>query len=104
MKYVPYDIVFCCNRDFFFQLQVILLDFGATRDFSQKFTDGYIRVIRAAADGDRDDVLVKSQDLGFLTGYETKVKYLCIICKLVFFCELHSFKVLFDYRYSKLDL
>ena len=69
--------VFCWHDslcDIFLPLQVILLDFGATRDFSQKFTDGYIRVIRAAADGDRHEVLVKSQDLGFLTGYETKVK------------------------------
>ncbi|NP_001087459.1 acoenzyme Q8B L homeolog [Xenopus laevis] len=53
--------------------KVILLDFGASREFGEKFTDDYIEVIKAAADGDRAKVLQKSQDLRFLTGFETKV-------------------------------
>lgn len=52
--------------------KIVLLDFGATRDFSVRFVDGYIQIIKAAADNDRDGVLKHSQDLGFLTGYETK--------------------------------
>ncbi|CAM9499011.1 unnamed protein product [Lampetra fluviatilis] len=52
--------------------QVALLDFGASREFSQLFTDDYIEVVRAAADGDTERVLQKSRDLKFLTGYETK--------------------------------
>ena len=32
-----------------------------------------MKIIKAAADSDRDKVLKYSQDLGFLTGYETKV-------------------------------
>lgn len=52
--------------------KIVLLDFGATREYSSKFTDGYIKIIRCAANGDRDGVLVYSQELGFLTGYETK--------------------------------
>ncbi|XP_060607544.1 atypical kinase COQ8B, mitochondrial-like [Ruditapes philippinarum] len=52
--------------------KIVLLDFGATRDFSTRFVDGYIHIIKAAADNDRDGVLKYSQDLGFLTGYETK--------------------------------
>lgn len=31
------------------------------------------QVVKAAADGDKDRVLKKSQDLKFLTGFETKV-------------------------------
>uniref|UniRef100_A0A6I8SF04 Coenzyme Q8B n=2 Tax=Xenopus tropicalis TaxID=8364 RepID=A0A6I8SF04_XENTR len=53
--------------------KVMLLDFGASREFGEKFTDDYIEVIKAAADGDRAKVLQKSQDLKFLTGFETKV-------------------------------
>ncbi|XP_059160263.1 atypical kinase COQ8B, mitochondrial-like [Physella acuta] len=53
--------------------KLILLDFGASRDFSKNFVDKYIRVIKAAAEGDRHQVLVRSRALGFLTGYETKV-------------------------------
>lgn len=52
--------------------QVTLLDFGASRAFGTEFTDHYIEVVKAAADGDRDRVLKKSQDLKFLTGFETK--------------------------------
>ncbi|XP_026543534.1 atypical kinase COQ8B, mitochondrial [Notechis scutatus] len=53
--------------------KVTLLDFGASRDFCKEFTDLYIEVVRAAADGDREKVLRKSKDLGFLTGFESKV-------------------------------
>ncbi|XP_072346102.1 atypical kinase COQ8B, mitochondrial-like isoform X1 [Scyliorhinus torazame] len=62
--------------NFFFdegQQKVTLLDFGASREFGKEFTDHYIEVVRAAADGDRGKVLQKSRDLKFLTGYETKV-------------------------------
>ncbi|XP_004396400.1 PREDICTED: aarF domain-containing protein kinase 4 isoform X2 [Odobenus rosmarus divergens] len=52
--------------------QVTLLDFGASREFGTEFTDHYIEVVMAAASGDRDRVLQKSQDLRFLTGFETK--------------------------------
>uniref|UniRef100_A0A8D0GL27 Atypical kinase COQ8A, mitochondrial n=1 Tax=Sphenodon punctatus TaxID=8508 RepID=A0A8D0GL27_SPHPU len=52
--------------------KVALLDFGATRGFDEAFTDLYIEIIRAAADGDRDTVLKKSIEMKFLTGYEVK--------------------------------
>ncbi|XP_049643127.1 atypical kinase COQ8B, mitochondrial [Suncus etruscus] len=52
--------------------KVTLLDFGASREFGTEFTDHYIEVVMAAANGDRDRVLQKSQDLKFLTGFETK--------------------------------
>jgi aarF domain-containing kinase len=54
-------------------LQLVLLDFGASRAYSKTFTDLYIEIIKAAADGDRDRVLRFSRDIGFLTGYESKV-------------------------------
>jgi len=52
--------------------QVVLLDFGASREYSQSFVDKYIKVIEGAADGDRQKVLDYSRELGFLAGYETK--------------------------------
>ncbi|XP_074075196.1 atypical kinase COQ8B, mitochondrial isoform X2 [Macrotis lagotis] len=52
--------------------KVTLLDFGASRKFGSEFTDHYIEVVKAAADGDRARVLKKSQDLKLLTGLETK--------------------------------
>lgn len=53
--------------------QLILLDFGASRPYSKEFVDIYIEIIRGAADNDRDLVLKKSREIGFLTGYESKV-------------------------------
>ncbi|XP_038267726.1 atypical kinase COQ8A, mitochondrial-like [Dermochelys coriacea] len=52
--------------------KVALLDFGATRSFDKAFTDQYIEIIKAAAEGDRDGVLQGSIVLRFLTGYETQ--------------------------------
>lgn len=49
------------------------MDFGATRDYSKAFVDIYIKIIKAAMDDDRDGVLHYSKQLGFLTGYESKV-------------------------------
>lgn len=53
--------------------QLILLDFGATRDYKKEFMDKYIEVIKGAADGDRKKVLELSREMGFLTGYESKL-------------------------------
>lgn len=61
--------------NFFYDPQmhrVALLDFGATRGFDQSFTDVYIELIHAAAEGDREGVLKKSIEMKFLTGYESK--------------------------------
>ncbi|XP_048837003.1 atypical kinase COQ8B, mitochondrial [Brienomyrus brachyistius] len=54
------------------QDKIFLLDFGACRDYPEKFTDDYIEVVYAASAGDRATVLQKSKDLRFLTGFETK--------------------------------
>ncbi|XP_020837791.1 LOW QUALITY PROTEIN: atypical kinase COQ8A, mitochondrial [Phascolarctos cinereus] len=54
------------------QHKVALLDFGATREYDETFTDLYIQLIRAAADQDRETVLKKSIEMKFLTGYEVK--------------------------------
>uniref|UniRef100_A0A1B6HZJ3 ABC1 atypical kinase-like domain-containing protein n=3 Tax=Homalodisca liturata TaxID=320908 RepID=A0A1B6HZJ3_9HEMI len=53
--------------------QLILLDFGASRTYDKFFMDQYIQVIRAAADGNKDRVLEISREMGFLTGYESKI-------------------------------
>lgn len=62
--------------NFFFNPEtdkLILLDFGASRGFSKVFVDKYMRIIKASADGDRQTILEGSRDIGFLTGYETKI-------------------------------
>lgn len=36
--------------------------------------DKYIEIIKGASEGDRDKVLKLSREMGFLTGYESKVR------------------------------
>ena len=56
---------------FFFQLG--LLDFGATREYRKEFVDEYFNLLDAAARNDKETMLSSSVNLGFLTGYESKV-------------------------------
>ena len=63
------NVLCACN----IVLQIMLLDFGASREYSRKFTDVYIEIIKGAAEGSRQTVLDCSRTLGFLTGYESKV-------------------------------
>lgn len=53
--------------------QIELLDFGACREFGDKFLSLYGRILKAAAGGDRDRIWEYSEKLGFVTGYETPV-------------------------------
>eukprot|EP01114_Cavostelium_apophysatum_P011966 TRINITY_DN26564_c0_g1_i1.p1 TRINITY_DN26564_c0_g1~~TRINITY_DN26564_c0_g1_i1.p1 ORF type:complete len:599 (-),score=100.77 TRINITY_DN26564_c0_g1_i1:9-1805(-) len=53
--------------------KIILLDFGACREFDRSFTDEYIRIVSGAAKKDSQTVLEASRKLGFLTGEESKI-------------------------------
>jgi aarF domain-containing kinase len=49
------------------------VDFGATREYSKEFIDDWLRLLKAAADDDRDGCVEWSLKLGYLTGKENKV-------------------------------
>lgn len=49
-----------------------LIDFGASRYFTTKFVDNYVKIINSAALGDKDGILHWSKEVGFITGYEAK--------------------------------
>ncbi|CAD7696232.1 unnamed protein product [Ostreobium quekettii] len=49
-----------------------LIDFGAARDYPKTFVDNYLRMVQACAERDREKVLHWSQELGFLTGDESR--------------------------------
>ena len=53
--------------------QLGLLDFGATRDYKEKFVKNYFKILNGAANNLPDEVLENSIELGFLTGYESKI-------------------------------
>ncbi|GAB1599173.1 atypical kinase COQ8B, mitochondrial-like [Argonauta hians] len=78
-----------------------LLDFGASREFSKSFVDNYIKVIKSAADQDREGIRRGSVDLGFLTGYETKVMEEAHIDAVMILGEAFSFPGEFDFGNQK---
>lgn len=47
-----------------------LLDFGASREFADKFVEPYVSLLIAASKGDRDSCRDLSVELGYLTGHE----------------------------------
>ncbi|PKS05370.1 hypothetical protein jhhlp_008744 [Lomentospora prolificans] len=49
-----------------------LLDFGASREYPKDFVDHYVRLLAAASRSDRPKVKQLSEDLGYLTGLESK--------------------------------
>ncbi|RWS28734.1 aarF domain-containing protein kinase 4-like protein [Leptotrombidium deliense] len=76
---------------------ISLLDFGATRDFNKKFVDEYMRLIKAGADQDREGVRRYSQEMGFLTGFETKVMTDAHVDAVMILGESFAFKGDFDF-------
>jgi aarF domain-containing kinase len=50
--------------------QTTLIDFGATREYSKEFVDGYLRVVWASANRDEETLMAQSRRMGFLTGEE----------------------------------
>ncbi|KAK3716842.1 hypothetical protein LTR37_006192 [Vermiconidia calcicola] len=49
-----------------------LLDFGASRDFPDKFVEPYVSLLIAASKGDRERCKELSIQLGYLTGHESQ--------------------------------
>jgi hypothetical protein len=41
---------------------------GAAREFPRPFVDDYLRMVRACAEHDRDEIILRSTRMGFLTG------------------------------------
>jgi aarF domain-containing kinase len=47
-----------------------LIDFGAAREYSKEFVDGYLRIVWASANRDEQTLMEQSRAMGFLTGSE----------------------------------
>ncbi len=49
-----------------------LIDFGAAREYSKDFVDGYLRIVWASANKDETTLMEQSRRMGFLTGDENE--------------------------------
>lgn len=77
--------------------RLMLIDFGATRFYTKKFMDNYLRIIKAASIGDRDTVHKKSVEMGFLTGHETKAMSEAHVDAVMILGEVFSIDGEFDF-------
>mmetsp|Transcript_16051 Transcript_16051/g.35727 ORF Transcript_16051/g.35727 Transcript_16051/m.35727 type:complete len:610 (-) Transcript_16051:63-1892(-) len=50
-----------------------LIDFGAAREFSKEFVDGYLQIVKSSADEDVETLMDVSHQMGFLTGEENQI-------------------------------
>ncbi|OON17770.1 ABC1 family protein, partial [Opisthorchis viverrini] len=80
--------------------KIVLLDFGASREFKKTFIDVYIRLIHCAAEGDREGILHYSRELGFLTGYESKVMLQAHVDAVSILGEAFASPVPFDFGHQ----
>ncbi|KAI3635764.1 hypothetical protein MIR68_006402 [Amoeboaphelidium protococcarum] len=53
--------------------EVVLLDFGSSKSFDDNFVSLYRQLLISAVDMDRDSAIKLSQDIGYLTGYESQM-------------------------------
>ena len=50
--------------------QLHLIDFGAAKEYPKPFVDDYLRMVLACADKNREEVILRSTKLKFLTGQQ----------------------------------
>lgn len=77
-----------------------LLDFGASREFPEKFTDLYVRLLVCASKLDRAGVKQLSEELGYLTGMESKTMVDAHIASVLTLAEpfLDSAPEVYDFK------
>lgn len=77
-----------------------LLDFGASREYPDQFITLYVRLLEAASKLDRVAVKALSEELGYLTGHESKAMLDAHITSILTLAEpfLESAPEVYDFR------
>lgn len=80
--------------------RLVLLDFGASREYPDKFITQYVQLLAAASRTDREGVRVLSEQLGYLTGHESKTMLDAHIASVLTLAEpfLESAPEVYDFR------
>ena len=81
--------------------KLMLIDFGATRFYTKKFMDNYLKVIIAATENNRELVHKLSVDMGFLTGYETQAMEKAHVDAVMILGEIFSVPGEFEFGKQK---
>lgn len=80
-----------------------LLDFGAARDYPERFVQPYVSLLIAASEGDRGRVRDLSVDLGYLTGSESTAMRDAHIDSIMTLVEPYSADMALDAVYDFRD-
>ncbi|KAM7208777.1 ABC1 domain containing protein [Naviculisporaceae sp. PSN 640] len=77
-----------------------LLDFGASREYPDEFIEKYIRLLEASSRADRETIKSLSEELGYLTGHESKAMLDAHIISVTTLAEpfLKSAPEVYDFR------
>ncbi|KAK7749911.1 hypothetical protein SLS53_000493 [Cytospora paraplurivora] len=80
--------------------RLVLLDFGASREYPDHFINLYVQLLAAASRADRDAVRDLSERLGYLTGHESRAMLDAHIASVVTLAEpfLASAPEVYDFR------
>lgn len=80
--------------------RLVLLDFGASREYPERFITLYVQLLAAASRSDRNTVKTLSEKLGYLTGHESKAMLDAHIASVLTLAEpfLESAPEVYDFR------
>lgn len=80
--------------------RLVLLDFGASREYPERFITMYVQLLAAASRSDRDGVKTLSEALGYLTGHESRAMLDAHIASVLTLAEpfLESAPEVYDFR------
>lgn len=80
--------------------RLVLLDFGASREYPDRFITLYVRLLASASRSDRETVKMLSEELGYLTGHESKAMLDAHIASVLTLAEpfLESAPEVYDFR------
>ncbi|KAG8158845.1 hypothetical protein KVR01_011288 [Diaporthe batatas] len=80
--------------------RLVLLDFGASREYPDRFIAQYVRLLAAASRTDREGVRALSEQLGYLTGHESRTMLDAHIASVLTLAEpfLESAPEVYDFR------
>jgi predicted unusual protein kinase regulating ubiquinone biosynthesis (AarF/ABC1/UbiB family) len=82
--------------------EIVLLDFGATRNFKATFVNNYRKLAAAAIEGDRDKVAVAAERVGYAVG-EADSDYRALVLDL-FMLALEPLQYDEDYDFAASDI
>lgn len=80
--------------------RLVLLDFGASREYPERFITLYVQLLAAASRSDRDTVKALSEELGYLTGHESRAMLDAHVASVLTLAEpfLESAPEVYDFR------